>query len=111
MNGNRVLRFSGQESSVTSGVLTNFLQLFGRKPDRDYEHAFVEEVHVEEDRRLNPRMNRMLLIGWALILGKCILVWWACVRYAVPIHPLWVIVPTIVFAALCTGLYLGGRRR
>jgi len=45
-----------------------------------------------------------------LIVVKSIFVWWACAHYALPFHPLWVIAPTVAFAALCNGVYLFARR-
>jgi hypothetical protein len=44
--------------------------------------------------------------GWVLIALKCTLIWWAITAYAVPIDPLWLVVPTVAFALLATGLYL-----
>jgi uncharacterized membrane protein len=41
-----------------------------------------------------------------LIALKSWLVIWAVAKYHVPIHPLWVIVPTVLFALLCTLVYL-----
>jgi hypothetical protein len=41
-----------------------------------------------------------------LILIKCAVIWWAIIAYNVPIHPLWLVAPTIAFAALATALYI-----
>ncbi|MCS6243582.1 MAG: hypothetical protein H2172_06995 [Opitutus sp.] len=54
----------------------------------------------------NPRAEKWIAAGWMLILVKCALIWWAIIAYAVPIHPLWLVAPTIAFAALATALYI-----
>ena len=87
-------------------MLPNFFQLFSGKPTPRYEESFVHDVHVTRPRARNPRIERLLWIGWLLILIKSVLVWWACVHYAVPFHPLWIVGPTIAFATLCTAVYL-----
>lgn len=90
-------------------MLVNFLQLFGRNPDNEYEQAFVKEITVLEKPLRNPRVERVILIGWLLITLKSVFVWWACANYKVPFHPLWIIAPTILFGLLCTAVYF--RRR
>ena len=42
-----------------------------------------------------------------LILAKCALVWWAMIHWHVPFHPGWIVGPTLLFALLATGLWLG----
>jgi len=54
----------------------------------------------------NPLAEKWIAAGWVLILVKCVLIWWAIIAYNVPIHPLWLVAPTIVFAALATALYI-----
>lgn len=90
-------------------MFANLLQLFGRRSPADYEHAFVREVQVARKPKRDPRIERLLVIGWILIALKSVVVWWACAHYPVPFHPLWVILPTVAFAALCTAVYLGRR--
>ena len=90
-------------------MLTNFLQLFGRNPDNEYEQAFVKEIVVREKPARDPRVERIIFIGWLLIAFKSAFIWWACVRYQVPIHPLWIVGPTLVFAALASALWLTHR--
>ena len=90
-------------------MLANFLQLFGRTPDNEYEQAFVKEITVREVPERDPRVERFILAAWVFIALKSAFVWWACARYAVPIHPLWVIAPTVLFGLLCTALYYGRR--
>lgn len=49
-----------------------------------------------------PKFPRWLLVGWALILVKCLLTPWAIAHWNVPIHAGWVIWPTLVFAGFVT---------
>jgi hypothetical protein len=52
-----------------------------------------------------PRRARLCLeIGWAVIIAKCLAVPWLIARWQIPVHPGWVIVPTLIFAALITFL-------
>jgi hypothetical protein len=90
-------------------MLANFLQLFGRNPDNEYEQAFVKEITVREKPARNPRVERIIALGWILIAFKSAFIWWACSRYQVPIHPLWIIAPTVMFGLLCTAIYIGRR--
>jgi hypothetical protein len=48
----------------------------------------------------------VIWICWAIIVLKCIAVVWLFGRYHVPVSSLWVIAPTVIFAALCTLVYL-----
>ena len=90
-------------------MLANFLQLFGRNPDADYDQAFIQEINVRRPRVRNPHVERILLIGWILIAFKSAFVWWACTHYAVPMHPLWIVGPTFLFGLLCTAVYYARR--
>lgn len=63
-------------------------------------------LHLSET-RYPVRMRWFLAGTWTLILAKCALIWWAIDHWSVPIHPAWVIVPTLLIAALATGLWLG----
>jgi hypothetical protein len=92
-------------------VFANLLNLITRRPPpapltAAYDLAFVKEVTVRRKRRRNPRMERVLVIGWVLIVIKCILVAWLVGKYHVPIAPMWVIAPSVAFALLCTWVYL-----
>ena len=69
------------------------------------EGGFVEEVRVKEKRLPSRTVERLILIAWVIIVTKCFVVAWAIDRYAIPIHPGWVIVPTLFMAAICTALY------
>ncbi len=91
-------------------VFANLLQLITRRGPpaplaESYDLAFVKEISVREKTLPNPRMSRLLLAGWVLIAGKCWLVNWLIEKYRVPIDPLWVIIPTLLFALLCTAVY------
>ena len=54
----------------------------------------------------NPRAERWIIAGWVLITLKCALLWWAIGAYQVPIHPMWLVGPTVGFGLLATGLYI-----
>jgi len=87
-------------------MFANLLQLISRHPPaEDYDVAFVREVAVHAPAARNPRTLRVLLAGWLLIAGKCWLVTWLIEKYRVPIDPLWVVGPTVLFALLCTAVY------
>jgi len=87
-------------------VLANLIQLFSRKPPQTYENAFVERVTVSDKLPRNRRVEQLLMAGWALIVLKSILVTWAVHRWHVPFSPLWIILPTVMFGALVTAVYL-----
>jgi hypothetical protein len=92
-------------------MFANLIQLItGRRPHQDYDLAFVREVNVPAPREARSRRSEVLLaIGWVLIAAKWIAVSWLISRYHVPIHPAWIIAPTILFAGVCTAIYI--RRR
>jgi hypothetical protein len=71
---------------------------------------FIEQVEIKSQRERHRRVERLILAGWILIVVKSVVVWWACARYDVPFNALWVIAPTVAFAALGTGVYFYGRR-
>ena len=52
------------------------------------------------------RVRLFMAIAWALIAIKCVLVWWAIGHWNVPIHPLWIVGPTVAFAGLATVVWL-----
>lgn len=47
-----------------------------------------------------------MAVAWVLIAVKCVLVWWAMNHWAFATHPLWVVGPTLLFAALVTAILL-----
>jgi hypothetical protein len=87
-------------------MFANLLRLISGPPPPTYENAFVEEVTVTQKTPRNRRVEQLLIIGWVLIAIKSVLVVWAIHRWHVPFNPLWVIAPTVMFAALCTAIYL-----
>jgi hypothetical protein len=87
-------------------MFANLLQLITRHPPaEEYDVAFVKEVSVRRPEARDPRTLRVLLAGWLLIAGKCWLITWLIGKYHVPIDPLWVVGPTVLFALLCTAVY------
>jgi hypothetical protein len=86
-------------------MFPNLFQLISRRPPPDYELGFVEEVKTVRRRARNPRIERLFLIAWILIAFKSAFVIWAVDHYHIPFNALWVIVPTVVFAGLCTVVY------
>lgn len=52
-------------------------------------------------------MRRFLVGAWVLILAKCAAVAWAIDHWNVPINPAWIIAPTLLIAALATGVWFG----
>ena len=52
------------------------------------------------------RFERWFLgVAWLAIAVKCAVVWWASPHYHVPIHPMWIIGPTLFFAGWVTVLW------
>lgn len=75
-----------------------------RRHGREY-HGTVNTVfHLDEVRQ--PVWTRRLMLGaWILILAKCAAVWWVIDHWHVPVHPAWIIAPTLAMAALATFLW------
>ena len=93
-------------------MFANLIQLItGRPPANEFEHdPFVEDVRIQERIPRNPRVERLILVCWVLIAVKHVLIIWACNRYPVPFHQLWVNFPTWLLGALATGIYYGRTR-
>lgn len=90
-------------------MFANLLQLITRRsPSADYGREFVKEVNIRERPRRNRKVERLFIICWLLIAVKCVVVFWACAHYRVPFSAWWVVAPTVLFAAVCTGLYYLG---
>ena len=89
----------------TRPVFANFLHLFASRTPPAYERGFVREVTVIRPTARDPRTGKLILAGWLLILVKSWLMLWLVARYHVPINADWIIVPTVVFAAVCTAVY------
>ena len=86
-------------------MLTTLLQLILWRSPATYERAFIHTVHVREPLARRPWVERLILAGWLLIVVKCFAVVWVIDHWAVPFHPYWIIVPTILMAALGTAIY------
>jgi hypothetical protein len=90
-------------------MFANLLQLIiGRPPPPEVEQsAFIEEVRVLDPGRprRDPKMERFMLGCWILIAIKHVLVIWACNRYPVPFHQLWINFPTWLLGVLATVVY------
>ena len=86
-------------------MLTGLLRLLAHQPSADYERAFVRQVEVTDQIARNPWVERLILIGWLVIVVKCFVVIWAIDHWAVPFSPYWIIIPTILMGALCTAVY------
>lgn len=86
-------------------MFANLLQLISRRTPPDYDRGFVREITVTRRVTRNPRTQKLLLFGWLVIAAKSALIIWAVHHYHVPIDPMWVIVPTVIFAAVCTLIY------
>jgi uncharacterized membrane protein YgcG len=87
-------------------MFADLVRLISRRPPTEYERGFVESVTVTSKSPRNRRLERLFAICWVLIVIKSFAVIWLFGRYHVPINPLWVIAPTVIFAALCTAVYL-----
>ena len=88
-------------------MIASFLQLLAHRVPPGYEHGFVQEVRPVRRRARNPRVEKVIFACWLLIAAKCGLVVWLVHRYQVPVHPLWVNGPTVLFALLGTAVYFG----
>lgn len=86
-------------------MFANFLQLISRRPPPGYEQEFIRSVNISHRTPRSRRMQWLLLTGWILIAAKSWLIIWAVEHYHVPVNPFWVIVPTVIFAAVCTLVY------
>ena len=54
----------------------------------------------------SPRSERWIIAGWVLIALKCTAIWWLINAYHIPIHPMWLVGPTVLFGLLITFLYI-----
>jgi hypothetical protein len=87
-------------------MFADLTRLISRRPPADYEGRFVRRVSVRGRSPRNTRVERFIVAGWIVIAAKSAAVLWIFDRYRVPVNPLWVIAPTVVFAGLCTLVYL-----
>ena len=96
-----------------SPVFANFVQLItGRLPaPQAGSLAFVQDVRVTDVPVRDPRVVRLLALGWVLITVKHVAIIWAVWHYHVPVHQLWINFPTWLLGVLATALYFGRTRR
>jgi hypothetical protein len=90
-------------------MFANFLGRSTRQPPGSYDHAFVQGVEVRPRRGRTRLGDRLLVIGWLLILAKCAGTFWLIERYAVPFNGWWIAAPSLAAALACSFIYL--RRR
>ncbi len=86
-------------------MFADLLQWLTRRPPEDYDLAFVQEVRVRRPAPRHPRVERLILVCWVLIALKHVVVIWACWRWHVPFHQLWVNAPTWLLGVVATLVY------
>jgi hypothetical protein len=104
--GARALHFGADRYG--GSVFSNLLQLISRRSPPSYDLEFVREVRVTRRAPRSAKSKRLMLAGWILIALKCWSVVWAVGHYNVPVNPLWVTLPTVIFAGVCTLMYFLG---
>jgi hypothetical protein len=87
-------------------MFADLVRLINRRPPTDYERGFVRSITVRDRSPRNRRLERLFAVCWVLIVIKSFAVIWLFDHYHVPVNPLWVIAPTVIFASLCTAVYL-----
>lgn len=70
-----------------------------------HEHVFVDKVNLRRPRRRMP-VDAFVVVGWTLIVVKCVFASMAIRHWSIPIADFYVWGPSFMFGALCTGLYL-----
>lgn len=85
-------------------MFANLTRFITQAPDPDAD-PFVAEVRVTTPVPANPRVERMILLGWILIAVKHVLVIWVVHRYPVPFHQLWINFPTFLLGLVATWAY------
>lgn len=94
-------------------MFANFVQLIAGRmsaPEAG-QLAFVQDVRVAHLSVRDPRVVRLLAVGWVLIAVKHVAIIWAVWHYHVPLHQLWINFPTWLLGVLATALYFGRTRR
>jgi hypothetical protein len=86
-------------------VISELFKLITGRSGRDADTDYIEEVRLKEERAPSRSVERLILVAWLIIVSKCFIVSWAISHYAIPVHPGWVVVPTLFMAAICTALY------
>ena len=86
-------------------MFANLFLLFSPRDPADLDRAFVQSVQAKRPVPRNPRAERIILLCWALIAVKHVLVIWAVHHYAMPFHQLWVNFPTFLLGVVATWAY------
>ncbi len=86
-------------------MLTALAWLHVRRATAPYERAFIRRVVTRESIARNAWAEKLILAGWLVIVGKCLLVIWAINHWRVPFDPYWINIPTVLMAALATAVY------
>lgn len=86
-------------------TFANLLPFINRRAASMPAGPVVEEVHVRASEPRDPRVERFILICWALIAVKHVAVIWAVWHYHVPFHQLWVNGPTWLLGVVATLAY------
>jgi hypothetical protein len=76
-------------------------RFFHRLPNVGDADVPAEEAAMRRRRHV----RNVILLCWAVILVKSVAVVWAVGHYNLPFNPLWVIGPTVTFAALATTIF------
>jgi hypothetical protein len=64
------------------------------------------KIALEREAKVVP-FRGLVFIFWGLIVAKCFLAEWAVAVYQMPFNSLYVWVPTLIFATVCTWVYAG----
>lgn len=86
-------------------MFAHLFQLFSPRDPADLDRAFVQSVQAKRPVPRNPRAEKIILLCWALIAVKHVLVIWAVHHYAMPFHQLWVNFPTFLLGVVATWAY------
>ena len=81
-----------------------------RRAPAPWERVFVRTVVARERIARNGWAEKLIVTGWLVIVAKNLLVIWAIDHWAVPFHPYWIILPSILMAGLVTAVYLRRNR-
>lgn len=89
-------------------MFADFFQLKTRRAPDGIDRAFVADITVTQRAPRNPRVEKIILLCWALIAVKHVAVIWAVHHYTVPFHQLWINAPTFLLGLLATAVYYWG---
>ncbi len=89
-------------------MFTRLIEICTPRRDLDYERQFVREVKIKRPNQPRHKSLGFVTGAWIIVGLKC----WAVIKligyYQIPVNPLWVTLPTLFFAGLCTVLYFWG---